>query len=213
MKNKAVLLIILIIGINNAFAQIIDFDIAGVYLPVEYIESLESTKHNSVSWALNREKYVHTVYIVDAYTIQASGRYDLTENIYLWDIFNFEFENINEDIFLIDNKNNRYRKIPGDLYEYEYWSGIVSNFIGKIILDELIKSGDIIFENGFVAFPALGNEIFNIQWQAYDQTERRNLRLESVRDNRVLSLEIRSNEYIFYGYNHFSTNIVWSKKL
>jgi hypothetical protein len=44
-----------IIAINSAFAQTIDFDIVGVYFPVEYIESLESTKHNPVSWALNVE--------------------------------------------------------------------------------------------------------------------------------------------------------------
>jgi hypothetical protein len=80
-------------------------------------------------------------------------------------------------------------------------------------LDELIKSGDIIFENGLVTFPALDNNIFRVQWQAYDPGERKNLHLEGVTDNKILSLEIRSNEYIFYGYTHFSTNIVWSKKI
>jgi hypothetical protein len=48
-KKNTVLSIILFIVINNALAQNLDFDIVGVYLPVEYLEYLERTKHNSVS--------------------------------------------------------------------------------------------------------------------------------------------------------------------
>jgi hypothetical protein len=211
MKKNTVLSVILFIAINNAFAENLDFDIAGVYLPVEYIESLEYTKHNPLSWAFNNDDtFLHSVYIVDVYTIQASGRYDGTVNIYLWDIINFQFEKIDDDIFLIDNENHRFRKLPGDLYEHEDWQEIISNFIGKIILDELIKSGDIILDNSLIIFPALDNNIFRIQWQAYDPRERVNLRLEGVTDNRILSLEIRQNEYVFYGYHYFSTDIAWS---
>ena len=92
MKKKVVFLLILFSLINNAPAQTMDidfdleFDIIGVYLPVEY---------------------------------------------------QFRFETINDDIFLTDHKNNRFKKILGDLYEYEYWSDIISNFIGTIVLDEL----------------------------------------------------------------------------
>ena len=59
MKKTAALLVILFALMNNAPAQVMDFDfgfdIMGVYLPVEYIESLECTKHNPMSWAHNRE--------------------------------------------------------------------------------------------------------------------------------------------------------------
>lgn len=196
-----------------AFAQNLDFAITGVYLPVEYIEALERTKHNPLSWAFNTNGgiFPHSVYIVDAYTIQAGGRYDGIFNIYLWDIFKFRFEKTGGDIFLIDHENHRFRKLPGDLYEYEDWQAIIGNFVGKIILDELIKSGDIILNNDLVIFPALDNTIFRIQWQAYDPKGKMNLRLEGVADNRILSLEIRQNEYVFYGYHYFSTDIVWSK--
>ena len=135
------------------------------------------------------------------------------DSIYLWEVFNFRFEKIDDDIFLIDNKNNRYKKIPGDLFEYEYWSDIVANFVGTIVLDELINRGEIILENGLVTFPALDNKTFRIQWQAYDPRVRRNLYLESVLytpNNEILALEIRQNEYVFYGYRYSSTNIVWS---
>jgi hypothetical protein len=211
MKKKSFLLIILLISLNNAFAQIIDYDIIGVYLPVDYIETLERTKHNPVSWAHCKENYFNTVYIVDTYSITASGRYDGEKNIFVWDIFKFKFEYIDGNIFLTDDKNNRFRKIPGELYEFEDWSDIVSNFIGRIILEKLIKSGDIILENDLVTFPSLDNKVFRIQWQAYDPREKRNLHLEGVTNfQENLTLEIRSNEYIFYGYHYFATDIVWS---
>jgi hypothetical protein len=208
MKKNIVLSIILFMVVKNAFAQ--NFDIVGVYLPVEYIESLERTKHNPLSWAFNGETFFHSVYIVDLYTIQASGRYDGTDNIYLWDILNFQFEKIGEDIFLIDNENHRFRKLPGDLYEHEDWSETIGNFIGKIILDELIKSGDVILNNDLVTFPVLDNNIFRIQWQDYNPRVKWNLHLEGVTDNRIVTLVIRQNEYVFYGYDYFSKDIVWS---
>lgn len=62
-----------------------------------------------------------------------------------------------------------------------------------------------------IIFPDIDNTIFRIQWRAYDPRERMNLHLEDVTNNRILSLEIRQNEYVFYGYHHFSTDIVWYK--
>jgi hypothetical protein len=210
MKKNTVLSIMVFTLINGAFAQELDFDIVGVYLPVEYIESLERTKHNPASWAFGGAS-PHSVYIVDAYGIQASGRYDGTVDVYLWDIFNFRFEKTDGDIFLIDPENHRFRKLPAYLYEYEDWSDIIGNFTGKVILDKLIKSGDVILNNGLVIFPALDNSVFRVQWQDYNPGEKKNLRLEGVADNRILSLEIRQNEYVFYGYHHLSTDIVWSR--
>ena len=80
-------------------------------------------------------------------------------------------------------------------------------------MDELIKSGEIILEKGLATFPVLDNRTFRIQWQAYDPRSERNLRFENVLylpNNEVLSLEIRHNEYVFYGYHYFSRTIVLS---
>jgi hypothetical protein len=41
--------------------------------------------------------------------------------------------------------------------------------------------------------------------------ERKKLGFEGVADNSHLFLEIRPDEYVFYGYYYFSTDIVWSK--
>jgi hypothetical protein len=209
MKKKSVLLIILFISINNAFAQIIDYDIIGVYLPVEYVETLKRTKHNPTAWAAFDQ--AKTVYVVDAHTITVRGRFDEYYNVYLWDIFKFKFENTNKDTYLIDDEGNRFIKIPGDLYEFEDWSDIISNFIGKIIFDDLIKNDDIILNNDLITLPSLDNKVYRIQWQAYDPEEKRNLHLEGITDYSTLSLEIRQNEYVFYGYHYFSKEIVWSK--
>ena len=211
MKKKLVFLMILLIIINNAFAQSMGFDIVGVYLPVKYIETLQRTKHNPTSWAaFSGDDVYHTVYIVDTHKIKTSGKYDGENYVSLWDIFDFQFENINDEIYLIDNNRKEFKKIPGELYEYEYWDEIIGNFIGNIILDELINNNDVILENNIITFPVLDNKKFIIKWQAYDPRERRNLYFEGITDYDTLSLEIRQNEYVFYGYHRFSTDIVWS---
>jgi hypothetical protein len=214
-KRKVIFMFFLIKFTNTVFPQTIDFDIMGVYLPVEYIASLERTKHNPASWAFNDEHTSYDLLIVEAYTIKASDRmYDGITNIYLWDMINYHFEYDNAGIFCIDEKNNKYKKISNAVYEFENWQEIVCNYIGKIIMDELIQSGDVILENDLITIPALDNEKFRIQWQAFDSRDRMNLRFESVVDYpHDLFLEIRPNEYIFYGYHYFSTDVVWSKKL
>jgi hypothetical protein len=215
MKKKAFFIFFLMKFIYNVFPQIIDFDIMGVYLPVEYIASLERTKHNPVSWAFNDEHVSYDFLIVDAHTIKVCDRaYDGMADIYVWDIINYHFEYDNFDIFCIGERNNKYKKISTGIYEFENWQKIVCNYIGKIIMDELIQAGDIILENDLIIIPALDNEKFRIRWQAFDPGDRMNLRFESVMDYpHDLSLEIRPNEYVFYGYHYFSTDIVWSKKL
>jgi hypothetical protein len=210
MKIKTVLSMLLLMVIHNASAQNIDYDMVGVYLPVEYITSLERTKHNPASWAFNRERYYHAVYIVDGYYITASGRYDGLEPVYLWDLLNFKFEAVEGDIFLTDHKNNRFRKLPGDLYAHEDLHKIIGNFIGGIVLDELIKSGAVILENDLVTFPALDHKTFRIEWQAFDPRQEKHLSFEGVADHSHLFLEIRPNEYVFYGYDYFINDIVWS---
>ena len=213
MKKKTVLLVLTLIIANNAFAQVKDidfkFDIIGIYLPVEYIEALELTKHNPMSWA-QCQNYYHTVYVVDINKINALGKYDGSARIYIGDIINFRFENIDGIIFLTDNEHKKYRKIPGDLYKHEYWAEIINNFVGTIILNDLIQSGQIILEKGLVTFPALDNKVFRISWQAYDPRAKENLRFDGVTEYSDLSLEIRHNEYVFYGYSYFSRDIVWT---
>ena len=223
MNIKAILIIVFIATSGNIFAQIgdrnfsldLDYNIMGVYLPVEYIESLKRTKHNPMSWAQFGENYINNVYIIDEFSIKACGMYDGVAKIYVWEMLNFQFEKINGDVILVDDRNNRFKKLPGDLYEYEHWSDIICEFIGNIVLEELIKNREIILESGFVTFPALGNRTFRVRWQTYNPTDKKNLRFEEVPyvpNNDDLSLEINQDKYIFYGYQYFSEDIVWSYK-
>jgi len=209
MKKITVFLFFLFGIIYSIYPQIV-----GVYLPIEYITLLERTKHNPQSWAFNIDNKSHDLLIVDFYSIIACDRiYDVNMNIYVWEITKYKFECNDNEIILIDDKNNRYKRISHDIYDVEkYWES-VCNFIGKVVLDELIKSGDIILENDIIIFPALNNKRFRIQWQSFDPNNRRNLEFENITDSlEDISLEIRSNEYIFYGYHSLSRDILWSKK-
>ena len=195
--------------------------IVGVYLPVEYITVLERTKHNPRAWAFNDYTddglLMHDVLIVDFETVTASDRInDGESNISVWEIAHYQFEYVDNEIILIDNKNNRYRKISNDIYDVENWWEVAGNFIGSIILDRLIQSGDIILEKNIVTFPALDNRKYAINvWAISEDTI--NLSFGSIYDYPDdLYLEIREDEYIFYGYDYFpagfTTGVVWSKK-
>jgi len=68
MKIKSFFLILLLIILNNAHCDSIqeaDFDIYGIYLPVECIETLGRTKHNPTAWgALNKGNTYNFLYLI-----------------------------------------------------------------------------------------------------------------------------------------------------
>jgi len=214
MKTKSFFLILLFIILNNrhyAYAQDADFDIYGIYLPVEYIETLERTKHNPTAWGvLNKGNPYNFFYIVKSYHIEAHGMgYERGYPLFLSETLKFRFEKTGDDVYLVDHLNNRFKKIPGDLFESENYNAAINNFIGNIILDELIKSGDIILENDLVTFPLLDNKVFRIEWQSFNPRAVMHLVFEEVTDNQKLSLHIRSNEYTFYrSFTLYSADIV-----
>jgi hypothetical protein len=191
------------------------YNIVGVYLPVEYIATLERTKHNPQSWAFNEDWTSHDLLIVDFHTITACDRfYDGTTEIYVWEIIKYQFEHDKDEIILIDDNKKRYKKISYDIYDTENYRESACNFIGKTVLDKLIKSGDIILEKDIITFPALNNKRFRIGWQAFDPRQESNLEFENIDDFLDdISLVIKSNEYLFYGYYNSSIQILWSKKL
>jgi hypothetical protein len=68
-------------------------------------------------------------------------------------------------------------------------------------------------ENDLVSFPALDNKTFRVEWQAFDPRQEKHLSFEDAADYSRLSLEIRPDEYVFYGYDYFINDIVWSVRV
>ena len=165
---------------------------------------------------LEEPKLHCAIRIVDFETVTAQDRiYDGGYKIYVWEIAQYQFDYVDNEIILTDHKNNRYRKITDDIYDVKDWDEHVGNFIGKIILDKLIQSGDIILEKDVVTFPALDNNKYGIRVLAY--SDEKNLRLAGITNHLdELELEIKDDEYIFYGYRNnpagYTSVVVWSKK-
>ena len=203
---------------TSEHSEITYYSIVGVYLPVEYINILEKTKHNPTAWAINDftddDPLMHDILIVDFETVTAQDRiYDGGYKIYVWEIAQYQFEYVDNEIILTDHKNNRYKKITkitDDKYDVKDWDEHVGNFIGKIILDKLIQSGDIILEKDVVTIPALDNNKYGIR--VWGNPDEKNLRFTGITDRfDDLELEIKDDEYIFCNDN-YPSDIVWSKK-
>jgi len=219
-KYLTIALLLILISCTKKTHEQKDYDIYGVYLPVEYIETLERTKHNPKSWAAFTEKKDgnrdRLFYMVDLTRIHVMGLdYDGTALLFIEDIVKLKFEKVKNNVYLTDKYNNKYKRIPGEIYDYEYLDGItpVQNFIGNTILDELIKNSDAALKNGIVTIPALNNKRYWVQFHAFNPEKNINLEFEEyVQDNSDdIYLVIKNNEYIFYRNDYKPENIIWSK--
>ena len=134
----------------------------------------------------------------------------MSYNIPVWEIMMYKFEYGNDEWIIIDERGNKYKKISDNI---ENWYMIPVDYIAKIVLNELINTGDIIVENGIIIIPSLNNKRFGISLQPFPYTVNANLYLVDDYGNTFI-LEIMDNEYIFFRYDRREKNgIIWSKKL
>ena len=185
----------------------------GVYLPLEYITSLEETKNNFIAMSLNKDRKYHTILVVTTDSIICSNYEDTWYIIPVWEITECKFEYNNGWVF-IDNNGYKYKKISNNI---ENWYNIVhENYIANIVFKELIEQGDILIEDGgIITIPSLNNIKLGVTTDAFLYVENANLYLVDEYGGFYI-LEIKNNEYIIF-YSHYIKKekgpIMWSKKL
>jgi hypothetical protein len=108
----------------------IDDDFIGVYLPVEYIDSLNKTKNHSLSMHLNDRSRYHDVLSVNKNIIYSDLKFHDLYAIKATEVNLFQFLKNGEDLIIKDNNGYVYKKIGNDPFEY---SDIVRTFVGKIV--------------------------------------------------------------------------------
>ena len=107
--------------------------------------------------------------------------------------YNF-FINSNLEIIIQDNHGNFYKKISE---KTSNWQDIISNYIGNIILCDLIKFGIIINENN-VLIPFLNNQIYEIILYEKGIYLWSNLVLKNKNNDQWIYLDINCKKYSFY---------------
>jgi hypothetical protein len=168
----------------------IDTKFIGIYLPVNYISSLNTTLNHYISLRLNKNRYYHDILIVHKNKIYSNLEFNDGYAIRSKEAINYKFLDNENDIKIMDSNNYEYIKISNEINDY----GIIfSNYIGRIIFAKVIFDNRIQF-NGDRFSVNNQNIEFGINLYNFESTP--NLVLVSI--NEVLFLEIINNRYIIY---------------
>jgi hypothetical protein len=233
MKKSLILVYCLIIANNILIAEIeeeyildtIDERFIGAYLPIEFLFTLEKTKHYAAAMKYNMkssEDYATIFYehiVVYENEIRYTELYaDGFRNVSMCGLPNYQFEYIKDDeILIIDPNGNKYKKITDSLNDYEI---IIGNYLGKIILNEILEKGEMEIEGNIITIPSLDNKKYRIETLGYLYPEHCNLYLKDCETEWPVYLEIESSIYTIYDieYNRRASSgkikkIIWKKEI
>ena len=174
--NKMALFLFLLFCFSHLYAQ--NYDVyyvdniedkfVGVYLPINFTESLKKTKNFTFSMRINfnenerraiygDRRLYHDILIVD------KNRNAIFSNLGFHDsyairaneVINYKFIERNQNKIVIDNNGYEYQKIS-NIIENAYQ--LVEIYIAEIIFEDLIKKKDIILTKNNVIFTNTGME-------------------------------------------------------
>ena len=189
-------------NVNNEFNfENIESDFIGVFLPVEYINSLEYTRSHSLSMHLNNGRY-HDVLAVVETGIYSNAKFHDQYAIKTSEINLFQFVRNDGETIIIDNNGYSYIKIGNDPNSYH---NIVRTFISEIVLSEILRRTELSLTNGIIIFPfpysIEGENAFIVQLSDMFFEKGFNLLLANINlDRFVLGLIIEDDNYLFYNF-------------
>jgi len=220
MKRILIYFLLLIGLVNTIHAQTLEqnndfncYDFNGIYLPIEFITSLEHTKNYTTAMNLNKDYKYYTVLIVTRDRIICDiHQYDTYQTVPVLEITKYQFE-YNDGCILTDENGNTYKKISDDIDSY--YNNTYNNFIINTVMKELIDQGGIIINDAGFIIPSLHNKRFGVVAYIYNYSINANLYLADELGNQY-TLEISDNEYILYRLDTRTwerTTIFWSVKI
>jgi hypothetical protein len=213
---------------DNYFKHPIHSKFYGYYLPLDFVNSFEETKDYLFSKELMK-KYEYIYIRIDNHGIwtqepivEDGYHENLIQAVNDLKDYQFEFGNNNE-IIVINKNGERYKKISND---FGYYIPAIDNYLGRIVLHDLINNGDIILDNNIITVPSLDYEKFIIDtWSVLDgYYEYLNINgfaiyLDGFYNRGLfIFMEINDNEYTIFEKVTWNTGqvtkkIIWQKKL
>jgi hypothetical protein len=209
MKTKGLLLFLYCLTAGGAliaqteekdyFLKDIDRAFIGYYISVDFIETFEKTK--KYYFAMNSNSgYPYLAHII----VRENG-------IVLYPFYSDTYSEVSEDEFadylfehagsgettITDLHGKKYKRMT-NLYEWEHYMAIMNNYVGNIVLADIIKAGKIHIENDFIYIPQSNNKRLKIDtWQRYYKDVDLVLTDYDLGTERRVFLKIEGNEFIF----------------
>ena len=200
----------------------IDDRFIGVYIPIEFLAALEKTKHYNEAMRTNssdsfddfyerilvfRNRIIYWHYFGEGYWSVSKSQFP-----------NYQFEYISDnEAIIIDPNGHKYLKMTNDPKNH---ISFMSNYIAKIILNDLIENEDVTIENDIISVVSLDNRKFKIGTFGYVYNDNENLVLRDCEHREYYSLTIENNVYTIYWiecniYTSYEEvkRIIWEKQL
>jgi len=193
-------------GVQNNFTMPPMSRYFGYYLPFDFVISFEETKNYYMSRDYIKD-YEYICIRVDRYgiwvqepTIGDGNNVRLIHNRNGIHDFRIEY-GVNDELIVITNTGERYIKISND---FDYDIPAIDNYIGRIMLNDLIITGEVIISNDIITIPSFNNSKFRIiTWNHWGEAGP-DLHLDGFDMMWYVYLEINENEYTIY------RNITWN---
>jgi hypothetical protein len=154
---------------KNHFLNDIDIAFIGYYISVDFIETFEKTKNYYFAMNSNSD-YPYFAHIIvrengiDCYPFYSDTYFEVSEDEYK----DYLFEYFSADKIIITEPNGKKYKRMTNLYDWENYMVIMNNYLGNIVLADIINTGKIHIKNGFIYIPQLNNKKLKIDtWQTY----------------------------------------------
>jgi hypothetical protein len=211
---------------DNYFKHPIHSKFYGYYLPFDFVSSFEETKDYLFSKNSIREYISIRIDKNGIWTQEPIFEDGYHENLIqtVNDLKNYQFEFGNNNEIIIINKNGeKYKKISND---FNYDIPAIDNYLGRIVLHDLINSGDIILDNNIITIPSLDYEKFIINtwgvlngFYEYLGINGFSLYLDGFYNRGLfIFMEINDNEYtifekVTWNTGQITKKTIWKKKL
>ena len=232
MKKLIALFFSLIISNFVLFSQIdekfildnIDIRFVGAYLPVEFLTTLDETKHYATAMKYNmgytdyKNIFYEHLIVYENKIIFFELYADVSRKVSKYKLPYYQFDYINDNrIIITDPNGNQYLKMTDDLINYRK---IIGNYIGRVILHDLIQNNIIIIDDDIITIPSFNNKQYRIGTLGFLYPEHCNLYLIDLDTRSYVHLEIDNNIFTIYETGWFERNnrnrvrrILWRKEL
>lgn len=211
MKKKALVLFIYCLAVKNSviaqieeknyFLKDINRAFIGYYISFDFIETFEKTKNYYAAMHSNSD-YPYFAHIIvreneiDCYPFYSDSYFEVSED----EFADYVFEHVGSDeIIITDHYGKKYKRMT-NVYDWEHYMATMNNYLGKIVLADMINAGKIHIENDFIYIPRLNNKKLKIDtWQRYYREDMDLILVDyDFGTERRVFLKIENNELTIY---------------
>jgi hypothetical protein len=178
MKKRALLLLLYCLLIKNSvliaqteernyFLKDIDRAFIGYYISVDFIETFEKTKNYYFAMNSDYPYFAHIIVRengIDCYPFYSDAYFEVSEDEFIDYLFTYFSA---DEIIITDSNGKKYKRMT-NLYDWENYRTVMNNYLGNVVLADIINTGKIHIKDDFIYIPQLNNKKLKIDtWQTY----------------------------------------------